>query len=332
MKTLPQWFSEKLADFGITAKTLEDCLGPYVGWPESLQHSAAAVVQSGFPMFLVWGANQTFVYNKAYLNILGEKHPDAFGRTFFEVWPEVASSIEPVIAEAYAGRESFFEDLEVPVHRDGALSQAWFTFSYSPVRNSDGAILGIVCVCVETTREVLARESERLALTAQRDAFEQAPGFICTMRGPDHVFEFVNAAHRRLFGSAGWAGKPVREAFPDIAGQGFYELLDQVYETGEPISITSASVRYRLSPDREEEERLLDFTYAPLRDSTGKVTGIFCEGFDVSDQRRGEVALKESRVLYPPLAGFDGGSLLRRRYRRRHDPLQCRVCSDARLQ
>jgi PAS domain S-box-containing protein len=133
-------------------------------------------------------------------------------------------------------------------------------------------------------------ERERLA-----QMFEQAPGFICPMSGPDHVFEFVNAAHRRLFNSAAWIGKPLREAFPDIEGQGFYEAMDQVYATGERRVYSRMPTTFRAGPGGEMRMRLLDFVYAPMLDDHGVVSGIFCEGYDVTDQGLAERALQDSQ-------------------------------------
>ena len=144
--------------------------------------------------------------------------------------------------------------------------------------------------------DVKALELERTRVNAEQELrriFEQAPSFVCIMKGPDHVFEFVNNAHRSLFNSAAWLGKRAREAFPDLAGQGYFERLDEVYRTGTRFIAASAPVRYHYSPESAEEERLLDFIYEPIRDEAGRITGIFCEGFDVTAQRRAEAALRK---------------------------------------
>ncbi|WP_377155111.1 ATP-binding protein [Roseateles sp. UC29_93] len=142
--------------------------------------------------------------------------------------------------------------------------------------------------------DINALERERARVHAEQELrriFEQAPSFVCIMKGPDHVFEFVNRAHLQLFNSAAWLGKPAREAFPDIAGQGYFELLDGVYRTGNRFVAASAPLRYRYAPESAEEERLLDFIFEPIRDEGGRITGVFCEGFDVTAQRRAEAAL-----------------------------------------
>jgi|GEM_PF-584672 len=146
-------------------------LGPPPSWSPALRQLAEVVLNAAFPMFLVWGPARAIIYNDAYRVILGDKHPFALGRSFWDVWPEVRAQIEPVIERAFSGDSSFFEDLQVMLHRGGAPEPAWFTFSYSPVP-ADGAIPGVLCVCVETTmgaRERAARqESEQTLLFLDR--------------------------------------------------------------------------------------------------------------------------------------------------------------------
>jgi PAS domain S-box-containing protein len=121
-----------------------------------------------------------------------------------------------------------------------------------------------------------------------RELLEQAPGFICMLRGPEHVFDYVNAAHRRIFASDDWVGRPVRDAIPELDGQGFFDALDSVYATGRQYVARSAPARIRRETGDEEEQLYLDFVYAPMRDSEGRVQGVFCEGFDVTERVRAE--------------------------------------------
>jgi PAS domain S-box-containing protein len=132
--------------------------------------------------------------------------------------------------------------------------------------------------------------------------FEQAPSFMCTMRGPEHVYDFVNDAHRRLFNSADWIGKPARAAMPDLEGQGYFKKLDHVFATGKRFIGRASPLRFRYTPDAPEEERLIDFIFEPLRDEWGTIGGIFCEGFDVTEARRAELALRESEQRFHEIA------------------------------
>ena len=129
-------------------------LGPREAWPDQLRAVVEIVLSSGFPMFLLWGEERVMIYNDGYAPILGPRHPDALGKRFFDVWPDVRSDVEPTIDAAFAGRSSYFENLPLIVQRFGFQERAWFTFSYSPVRGADGRIEGALCVCAETTATI----------------------------------------------------------------------------------------------------------------------------------------------------------------------------------
>jgi PAS domain S-box-containing protein len=129
-----------------------------------------------------------------------------------------------------------------------------------------------------------------------RRQFEQAPGFVIILRGRDHVVEFLNREHRRLFGSDNWVGKPIREAIPSVADQGLFERLDEVLTTGQPFRADGALVRYRRSAGAEEELHNLDFIYAPLIADDGSVSGIFCQGFDVTSKREAQQAIDAAQA------------------------------------
>ena len=263
----------------------ETQLGNPQGWPEALRHAVALIDRSGFPMFIVWGPSRVLVYNDAYIPILAERHPSAQGRAFWDVWPERREPLEPIVEAAFEGQATFFEDLKVDLVRSDAPLPAWFTFSYSPIEDLSGGIPGVLCVGMETTSGVLAREAAEDAQRRQHSMFEQAPGFICILEGPEHVFRFTNHTHRRLFGRD-MTGKAVRKAFPELEGQGFFELLDQVYRTGERYTARAASTLIQAVPDGPLEERFLDFVYEPMRNAQGQVHGIFCEGSDATEATR----------------------------------------------
>ena len=110
------------------------------------------------------------------------------------------------------------------------------------------------------------------------------------VRGPDHVFEVANAAYRRLIGERELIGRPAAEALPELASQGYLELLDQVYRSGEPFRAESAPVQYRRVPDGPLETRLINFVYQPIKDEAGRVTGIFAEGIDITPAAEADAA------------------------------------------
>jgi PAS domain S-box-containing protein len=249
------------------------------------------------PMFMAWGPKRTWLYNDAFIPILGNKHPGALGRPALgEVWLEAADALAPLFAKVFGGEPVHMEDFKIMLDRKGRLEEAHFAYSYTPVRDDNGDVVALFGACQEITERTLAERQRVAEQERQRRAFEQAPGFVIVMRGPEHTVDFVNDAHRRLFASHEWTGKTIRQAFPGLADRGFFERLDAVYATGRAFEARGAEVRYRTSPGLPEETRYLDFIYAPLVDEHGVVTGIFCEGFDVTESRQAQQALIASQA------------------------------------
>lgn len=128
-----------------------------------------------------------------------------------------------------------------------------------------------------------------------RRLFAQAPGFISVVRGPRHVYEMANAAFLQLIGHEEVIGKSVREASPEVEGQGLFELLDQVYASGQPKVLRSRSIYLPGAPGAALEERFIDVVYQPVCEADGSVSGIFIQGNDITEQRRAEMALERHR-------------------------------------
>ncbi|MDB5446653.1 MAG: domain S-box, partial [Phenylobacterium sp.] len=142
-------------------------LGPPEGWPRPLRSAVALLLNSKFPMFVAWGPALGLLYNDAYAEILGAKHPASLGARLQDVWVEVWSDIRPLVEAAMGGEASYREDLPLLTNRHGYDEQAWFTFSYSPAPDDDGQVAGMFCAVVETTARV--REEQRRAFLFELD-------------------------------------------------------------------------------------------------------------------------------------------------------------------
>jgi len=146
--------------------------------------------------------------------------------------------------------------------------------------------------------EVNARLATEVELrTAERDRlralFQRAPSFMCVLQGPDLVFEFMNEAYQQLVGHRDLTGLPARQALPEIEGQGFFEILDEVYRTGEPFIGRNVPVDLQREPGAPREKRYVNLIYQPIVEVDGSISGIFAEGHDVTHQMRAENALRQ---------------------------------------
>ena len=259
-------------------------LGPLEIWPQSLRTTVGLVLHSVVPIVLLWGKDGTMIYNDAYSVFAGGRHPALFGSKVREGWPEIADFNDNVMKIGLAGGTLAYSDQELTLYRSGQPEQVWMNLDYSPAPDERGNPAGVIAIVVETTARVLAERRQAAERERQRAIFQQMPGFVGVLTGPDHVFEYVNDAYVAISGPRTFVGRSVREVFPELEGQGFYELLDQVYATGKPFRAQAMPIRLVA----ENEDRYIDLLYEPIRNDGGEVTGIFVGGYDVTDRVRAE--------------------------------------------
>lgn len=131
------------------------------------------VLGSNQPMFVIWGAERTLIYNTPYSEILADKHPQAMGQDFLEVWNEIRGDLEGMVAQAYRGEPVQMDDITLIMERRGYREETHFSFFYSPLRDETESVVGLFCACTEITGQVMAQrrlmESEaRARIDAQR--------------------------------------------------------------------------------------------------------------------------------------------------------------------
>src|SRR6185295_8402467 len=161
----------------------QTALGPAESWPQSLRSAVSVCIGSRFPIVLYWGPKRVVLYNDAYAEILGGKHPWALGRPCEEVWSEIWDVIAPMLdGVAETGQATWSDDQLLILERRGYPEECYFSFSFSPVRGQDGSVEGIFTAVIESTGRVVGER--RLALLAElatgsaarspREACEQA--------------------------------------------------------------------------------------------------------------------------------------------------------------
>ncbi|KTC12740.1 diguanylate cyclase [Pseudomonas marginalis ICMP 9505] len=132
-------------------------LGPLEEWPDVLKTTVALSFASSFPQAIIWGQHLITLYNDAFVPILGDK-PSALGRAFSETWREVWAEVSPIANAAFQGHATYIENYPLVVERGSGPEQAYFTFCYSPIRDPQGTVVGMLNTVTETTATVfLAR-------------------------------------------------------------------------------------------------------------------------------------------------------------------------------
>jgi PAS domain S-box-containing protein len=300
-----------------------------------------AVFESSPNPYMVLDRELRFVAaNAAYLRATGTTREALIGRHLFEAFPHdpqdprnqnarlLRESLERVLSSRAPDVIAFIP-YRVPRERDGAitLEERLWSATHTPILDSRGHVRLILQHTVDVTELHHAQEGagdrrdelgvlERARsvqetnynLDAERQhlrrLFEQAPGFVAVLAGPNHVFELVNAAYRQLIGHREVIGKPIGDALPEVAAQGFVQALDQVFTAGKPFVGTGVRVRLQRQPGDGLEEVFVDFVFQPIFDASGDVTGIFIQGNDITAQKQAQDELVERAAFERQLIGI----------------------------
>ena len=145
-----------------------------------------------------------------------------------------------------------------------------------------------------SARELMARVEAQLLRARVRaveeaharrlaSIFAQAPVAIAILRGPDHVFDITNPSYLEVVDGRDVAGKPLREALPEVAAQGFIEILDEVLRSAQPYTARAQPIALTRRSSGTLEQHYFDFVFQPLVDETGRVDGIAAVGYDVTE-------------------------------------------------
>ncbi|KQT50927.1 histidine kinase [Aureimonas sp. Leaf454] len=271
--------------------------------------------------------------NAAYEAAVMRRRDDLVGGRLFDLFPnegEGRRRLEASLIKVFETGESdtiAFIPYEIPkpVAEGGGFEKRYWTAIHTPLKDAGGSTHYILQNTVDVTDFVALQEAASLPFRTQsgsiellqrareaetayqaslaesadfRRLFQEAPGMIAVLSGPQHVFTFANDAYRRLVGERDLIGLPIREALPDIEGQGFYELLDGVFKLRQAHSAEGQKLMLRHPGETAPRETFIDFSYHPIQDRDGRVTGIFVQAADRTDHFK---AVNRQRLMVDEL-------------------------------
>ncbi|MHB9879158.1 EAL domain-containing protein [Pacificimonas sp. ICDLI1SI03] len=275
--------------------------------------------------------------NAAYEQVAHVKRAAMVGQRIFELFPGSDNLQTKTLRDSFDWVRTTRKAHHIPhmqyattVPDHPGLQERHWTVSNVPLLRSDGALLGILH-CPEDITEltylrranqsiqdampyprtrgdiqrwtrsvqnILVSEKERL-----HRLFQQAPGFICVLRGPQHVFELANDAYYQLVGHRRVIGRRLVDVMPEIVEQGFLDKLDSAYSSGVPFIGRAMPIELQRMSGGDLEQRHIDLIYQPTHDANNKVSGIFVQGNDVT-----EAHILSQKVIYQaahdPLTGL----------------------------
>ena len=266
--------------------------------------------------------------NQGYLDAVGRDRETLLGRKLFDAFPstgETARSLRDSLQRVLrTGEPDFLPVIHypIPIPDETGIEDRYWSASHMPVRDHQGAVAfilqntqdvtemhrlkagartdggadksslvkqGIGTSILERAERVQALNATLLAESAQlRNLFMRAPSFMCVLRGPDHRYELANTAYLNLVGRRDLVGRTLSEALPEVISQGYVELLDNVYRTGEAFVGKQMRLALERNPGSRLDEVFINFVYQPIFGDDGRVVGIFVDGNDVTDHVRAE--------------------------------------------
>ena len=213
-------------------------------------------------------------------NILGKKMmeclPELKDQGFVEIVDEIIITGKP-----FTGKEmpAFIKKV-----KGKEPQQIYIDLNCQAIKNDYGSISGILIFGYDVTELVESRKHlERNAEMIEK-LFINAPAYVATLDGPKHIFNLINPSYQKLFGNRKIQGNPIMEALPELKGQGFDKLLDNVYNTGEIFVGNEVLVWIASDEDLEPIERYFNFSYQPIYDDNKIITGVLVFGYEVTEQ------------------------------------------------
>ncbi|WP_306492961.1 PAS domain-containing sensor histidine kinase [Pseudomonas sp. W4I3] len=266
-------------------------LGELSAWPQALVTLTRVMLSSSQPMFIAWGPERILLYNDGYSKMLGPKHPWAFVRPFFEVWPEVRSEIGGLMDRVFSGEPIAMDDLALTLNRNGYPEEASFSFSYTPVPDNTGEILGLFCACTETTGRVTTERRQAEDARRERDRLFEMSRDLFGVATLDGYLVSINPA---------WA-RQLDRSVEELLARPFSEIIhpDDLAETEEVVARLSAGESVHQFHVRllKADGMPISFAWSAVPEAGGEGNLFYTVGRDITDDLRREEGIRHGQKM-----------------------------------
>ena len=264
---------------------------------EESEHRFRSLIENTpVPTCLLTGSNLVIeVANEAMIDVWG-KGPSVMGKPLGQALPELKGQpFLQILNDVFTSGKTY-EAKATPaiLLANGVPKTFYFDFSYTPVFNSDGEVFGIIDTAIDVTDKVLAQRKVEESEQNLRNIILHAPVAMCILRGADHVVEIANERMSELWGKEadGLLGKPLFVGLPEVKAQGFEQLLDSVYNTGEAFKAYEVPVT--LPRANGIQTVLVDFVYEAYREANNNISGIMVVAIEVTEKVQARKKIEES--------------------------------------
>ncbi|MFH7019222.1 PAS domain-containing protein [Flavobacterium sp. FlaQc-47] len=234
------------------------------------------------------------IVNDAYASLIGRTVEDLLDKNLFEIIPETESVYRPIIEKVKATGESFYlYSSYYCVIVNNTKKEGYLNVVYQPYKEIDGKITGVIALCHDVTEQVKAQrqieESERLL----RKVIEKTPVATALFLRENLVIAFANDVMSGYWKKGnGIIGKPYREAVPELENQGYFEILENVFEAG--VEYHAKGSQADIEKDGKITTQYFNYSYTPLFNESGEVYAVLNMGYDVTDSTIAQQLMEES--------------------------------------
>jgi PAS domain S-box-containing protein len=266
--------------------------GSVEGWSIEMRATVANIVNSPVAKVLMWGPHHVMIYNDAYRQIAGERHPMALGTPVAAAFPEVWEWNRPILERAMRGETVSHHDRPIVFNRANGPETLYLDLFYTPVYDTDGTVGGVMCTLVDNSARVSV-ESRLAEREAELRRVTDAVPMLISYVDQDFTYRFANGIYRDWFGvdPQSMIGRHVCDMIGEAAYNDRREAIARGLAGEAHISETDM-------PHRDGGARRLEVRYVPHIEPDGSIPGVYILGIDVQDRAQREAALAMSNSRF----------------------------------